>query len=81
MLDPDEAIDRIYKVYGGPHGSRALHAKGQFYDGTFTASPEAAELCRAPHLQGEPVPVTVRWSNAAGHPRSPTRRRTSAAWP
>ena len=46
MLDPDKAIDRIYKVYGGPHGSRALHAKGQFYDGTFTASPEAAELCR-----------------------------------
>ena len=38
MLDPDEAIDRIYGVYGGPHGSRALHAKGQFYDGTFTAT-------------------------------------------
>ena len=70
MLDPDEAIDRIYKVYGGPHGSRALHAKGQFFDGTFTASPEAAELCRAPHLQGSEVPVTVRWSNASGHPRS-----------
>ena len=70
MLDPDEAINRIYKVYGGPHGSRGLHAKGQFYDGTFTASPEAAELCRAPHLQGSEVPVTVRWSNASGHPRS-----------
>jgi catalase len=70
MLDPDEAIDRIYRVYGGPHGSRGLHAKGQFYDGTFTATPGAAELCRAPHLQGEAVPVTVRWSNAAGHPRS-----------
>ena len=52
-----------------PHGSRALHAKGRFYDGTFTASPEAAALCRAAHLQGEPVPVTVRWSNAGGHPR------------
>jgi catalase len=70
MLDPERAIDRINAVYGGNHHSRALHAKGRFYDGTFTASPEAGRLCRAAHLQGDPVPVTVRWSNAAGHPRS-----------
>jgi catalase len=69
MLDPDEAIDRINKVYGAHERSRALHAKGWFYEGTFTATAEAARLCRAPHLQGDPVPVTVRWSNAAGHPR------------
>lgn len=68
-LDPEVAIDRLAKVYAGPHGARTLHAKGRFYSGTFTASPEAAELCRAAHLQGEPVPVTVRWSNAGGHPR------------
>jgi catalase len=68
-LDPEVAIDRLARVYAGPHGARTLHAKGRFYSGTFTASPEAAELCRAAHLQGAPVPVTVRWSNAGGHPR------------
>ncbi len=69
MVDPERTIDRINEIYGGNHHTRALHAKGHFYDGTFTASADAAALCRAPHLQGEPVPVTVRWSNAAGHPR------------
>jgi catalase len=68
MVDPDEAIDRISGVYGA-HASRALHAKGGFCSGTFTATGEAGELCRAAHLQGDPVPVTVRWSNASGHPR------------
>ena len=69
MLDPDEAIDRISQVYGGPHGSRGLHAKGRFYAGTFTAAPEAAELCRAPHLQGE---------RGAGDGALVQRRRPSA---
>jgi catalase len=68
MLDPEVAIDRINGVYGRHERGRALHAKGRFYAGTFTASAEAAGLCRAAHLQGKPVPVTVRWSNAGGHP-------------
>ena len=71
MLEPREAIDRISAVYRGPHpGSRALHAKGSFHTGTFTASADAAALCRAAPFQGDPVPVLVRWSNASGHPRS-----------
>jgi catalase len=69
-LDPEAALDRIARVYGGPHAARSLHAKGRFYSGTFTASADARELCRAAHLQGEPVPVTVRWSDASGHPRA-----------
>jgi catalase len=69
-LEPDAALDRIARVYSGPHAARSLHAKGRFYSGTFTASAEAGELCRAAHLQGEPVPVTVRWSDASGHPRA-----------
>ena len=71
MLEPREAIDRISAVYRGPHpGSRALHAKGSFHTGTFTATAEAAALCRAAPFRGDPVPVLVRWSNASGHPRS-----------
>jgi catalase len=70
MVDPEQALDRINGVYGRHDGSRTLHAKGAFYEGTFTATPQAAALSRAGHLQGEPVPVWVRWSNGAGHPRS-----------
>ena len=71
MLEPREAIDRISAVFRGPHpGSRALHAKGSFFTGTFTATPEAAGLCRAAVFSGPPVPVLVRWSNGSGHPRN-----------
>jgi catalase len=73
MLDPEQAIDRINGVFGSHPGHRALHAKGAFYAGTFTATAEAAALSRAGHLQGDPVPVRVRWSNGAGNPRSPDK--------
>jgi catalase len=69
-VTPEEAIDRINGVFGRHEGSRALHAKGAFYAGTFTATPWSAEHCRALHLQGEPVPVWVRWSNGRGRPRN-----------
>ncbi|MBB6628383.1 catalase family peroxidase [Nocardioides sp. KIGAM211] len=71
MLSPEQAVDRIRAAFGPPPGYRTLHAKGAFYTGTFTASPEATALSRAGHLTGEPVPVTVRWSNAGGNPRVP----------
>lgn len=70
-LDPEHAIDRINGVFGSHAGHRALHAKGGFYAGTFTATPEAATLCRAGHLQGDPVPIRVRWSNGGGDPTAP----------
>jgi catalase len=53
----------------GPHeGRRALHSKGSWYEGTFIASPRAAKLSRAFHLQGEPVAALIRFSNASGNP-------------
>jgi catalase len=66
MLDPGEAIDRIAAAQKGSPGHRALHAKGHFYSGTFNASPEATAICRAGHLQGDTVPVLVRWSHGSG---------------
>ena len=64
---PAEAIDRIQAAFGKPHGEyRTLHAKGAYYDGTFTATPAATARCRALHLQGTEVPVLVRWSNGGG---------------
>jgi catalase len=70
-LSPQRAIDRLRAAFGGPSGFRTLHAKGRFYTGTFTATPEATELCRAAHLDGRPHEVLVRWSNAGGNPQVP----------
>ena len=80
VLSPERAIDRLRAAFRGPDGHRTLHAKGRFYTGTFTATPEAAALGRAGHLDGQPHEVTVRWSNAARQRRAPTRSRTSAGW-
>lgn len=72
-MDPELTIDRINAAFGKPQGHRSLHARGQFYEGSFTATAEAGALGRAAHLQGEPVPVLVRWSNAGGQPRVPDK--------
>jgi catalase len=72
MADPDlyeQIISAADPIYGGPHpSSRALHAKGTWGRGTFTATPEAARLSRAAHLQGGEITALVRFSNASGDP-------------
>jgi catalase len=67
----EEAVDLLSQTYGRHEGYRAVHAKGTVCKGTFTATPEAARLTRAAHMQGETVPVTARFSNGAGNPASP----------
>ena len=67
MLSPEEAVDRLRRAFGGPGGNRTLHAKGHFYSGSFTATPEAGRRSRASHLDGDTHPVLVRWSNAGGN--------------
>jgi catalase len=64
----EEIVDTAHEVFGRHPGARALHSKGFFCEGTFRATAEAAKLCRAAHLQGEEVPVMVRFSNASGNP-------------
>ena len=71
MIEPDAAIDIIHARFGAHPRARALHAKGSWLEGTFTATPAAADLSRAAHLQGKPVPVLARVSNGAGNPRLP----------
>jgi catalase len=66
-----KATDAANAAFGRHPGYRALHAKGTLLKGAFTATPEAAALSRAAHLQGEPVPATVRVSNGAGNPELP----------
>lgn len=73
MVTANEAIDRLRAAFRGPDGHRTLHAKGRFYTGTFTATPEATRLSRATHLDGRPHDVLVRWSNATGNADVPDK--------
>ncbi len=70
-VTPAQAADAANAAFGRHPGHRALHAKGTLLKGTFTAAPQAAPLTRAQHMQGEPVPATVRVSNGNGNPRVP----------
>jgi catalase len=71
LISPQGALDIINARFGRHPGYRGLHAKGILAKGTFTATPEAARLTRAQHMQGEPVPVTARLSNGSGDPNLP----------
>ena len=70
-VTPEEATAAANSSYGVHPGRRALHAKGTLLKGTFTATPEAATLTRAAHMQGDPVPATIRVSNGGGNPDVP----------
>jgi catalase len=70
-VTPERSTEAANHAFGRHPGFRALHAKGTLLKGTFTATPEGAELTRAAHMQGEPVPATVRVSNGAGNPKLP----------
>jgi catalase len=63
-----EAFDEQFGLHPG---FRAVHAKGVMCAGTFTPSPEAAQLTRAPHARRPSTPVTVRYSNGTGLPQIP----------
>ena len=68
-----EAADGIYG--GARDGTRALHAKGAWCEGTFTATPEAAALSTAFHLAGDPVAALIRFSSGPGDPDSDDAER------
>jgi catalase len=70
MADPlaEDLVAAFNALFGEHPGLRAVHAKGTCVTGTFTATPEAATITRAPHMQGTPVRTTVRFSNGSGDP-------------
>jgi catalase len=70
-LTPHDSTVAANAAFGSHPGHRALHAKGTLLKGSFTATPQAAQLTQAAHLQGEPIPVTARVSNGGGNPRVP----------
>jgi catalase len=67
-----DLLSVLDKLSGGIHpGFRPVHAKGVMVAGTFTPSPDAAKLTRAPHAARPSTPVTVRFSLSAGIPNIP----------
>ena len=63
-----DLVDTVTRVLGSQPGCRVTHEDGICLTGTFTATPRARELTRAAHMQGDPVRVTVRFSNGFPDP-------------
>ena len=64
-------LQKFDAIFGFHPGFRPAHAKGIMLHGSFTPSPEAATLSKAPHLNRPSTPATVRFSNSTGIPVIP----------
>jgi catalase len=67
----NDLLQAFENIFGQHPGFRPAHAKGKLLAGTFTPSPAAASLSRAPHFSRPSTPVTVRFSNSTGIPVIP----------
>jgi catalase len=67
----NDLLAQFDTIFGLHPGFRPAHAKGMMLTGTFTSSPEALSLTRAPHVTRKSAPVTVRFSNGTGLPLIP----------
>ncbi len=63
-----DLIQQFDTIFGLHPGFRPAHAKGMMLTGKFTPSAGAPSVTRAPHLNRESTPVTVRFSNSTGVP-------------
>jgi catalase len=72
--DPDvseQIVSTMNALFGTYPATRANHAKGLVFEGTFVPSPEGAALSKAALFRTPSVPVTVRFSDATGVPTIP----------
>jgi len=67
----NDILHQFDAIFGEHPGFRPAHAKGTMLTGTFTPTPQAAWLTRAPHATRESTPVTVRFSDSTGIPLIP----------
>jgi catalase len=67
----EEILKQFDAIFGLHPGFRPAHAKGAMLTGTFSPAAGARELTRAPHIQRESTPVTVRFSDGTGLPLIP----------
>ena len=75
-----DLVDVLDQHGGGTHpGFRPVHARGVMCSGTFTPSPEAGNLTRAPHANRPSTPVTVRFSLTSGIPTDADNDQAAAS--
>ncbi len=67
----EDLLKQIDAMQGLHHGFRPFHARGIMLSGSFTPSPDAVSMTRAPHISRASTPVTVRFSSSTGHPLIP----------
>jgi catalase len=67
----NDVLAQFGNIFGHHPGFRPAHAKGVLLSGTFTPSPDACSLTRAPHMGRPSTTVTARFSNATGLPLIP----------
>ena len=65
--DVEAIVNALFAVAGNHNGVRASGAKGVCVKGTFTPSPEASSLSKAPHFT-KTIPMTARFSMGGGNP-------------
>ena len=70
----NDLLKQFDRLFGLHAGFRAAHAKGLLLNGTFTPSPDAQFLTKAPHIVRESTPVTARFSNSTGLPMIPDNK-------
>jgi catalase len=78
-VEAEKMVDAIHGVLGFHPNYRTLHAQGNLFRGTFKATPQAKRYTRAVHLQGDPLPVTVRFSIGGGDPDAPPKATVGMA--
>ncbi len=71
MALSEDLLKQFDTIFGLHSGFRPAHAKGVMLTGTFTPSPEALSLTRAPHIARNSTQVTVRFSDSTGLPLIP----------
>jgi catalase len=69
----EDLLAQFDTIFGLHPGFRPAHAKGAMLMGAFTPTPGADYFTRAPHIQRESTPVTVRFSNSTGLPLIPDK--------
>ncbi len=67
----NQLLEKFDTLFGVHPGFRPAHAKGVMLNGSFTPSPEASTLSKAPHFNKPSTLTTVRFSNSTGIPVIP----------
>ena len=67
----EDLLKQFDTIFGLHPGFRPAHARGVMLSGTFSPSPDAPSLTRAPHTTRNSTPVTARFSSSTGLPQIP----------